>query len=180
MSCKAADKKASRFLITFRPDLLQTLFDHATNAGVEISFKHNVTAIDESDPSVAANNGTIFRADLVIAADGMFKSAIYFYEADFYPKAYGRVSGRNYFPRLIQTLLCGQIQSSLLTCPAQIWRATRIYPNYITALKSTSGWGLVDMWRVYPSKRENCTVYFFVIVFLEMPTETGFGSSPET
>ena len=59
-----------RFWALLCADLQQILFDHATNAGVEMFFKHNVRAIDETDPSVTLNNGTVFRADVVIASDG--------------------------------------------------------------------------------------------------------------
>ena len=58
------------YLLIHRGDLHKVLLDKAVEVGVTIKIKSFVTIVDEQEPSVTVADGTQYKADLVIGADG--------------------------------------------------------------------------------------------------------------
>lgn len=59
------------YIVIHRYDLLSVLYEEAKNIGVEVLLGHGITSVESSiPPSATADNGTVFHADLIVAADG--------------------------------------------------------------------------------------------------------------
>ncbi|KAI9831772.1 MAG: hypothetical protein M1819_004669 [Sarea resinae] len=66
------EKYHAPFLDLHRADLQRILYDHAQHLGVEFHLAARVTDLDLSGPTVKVETGSIYAADLVIAADGLW------------------------------------------------------------------------------------------------------------
>lgn len=59
------------YIVIHRYDLLSVLYAEAKSIGVEVLFGHGIASVKSSFPPVATtDNGSIFHADLIVAADG--------------------------------------------------------------------------------------------------------------
>lgn len=61
----------SRYLLIHRADYIKLLCDTATLSGVKVLVNAKVKYIDDSGTSLMLHDGTVFKADLIIGADGI-------------------------------------------------------------------------------------------------------------
>jgi salicylate hydroxylase len=59
------------YFLIHRGDLHQILLQKALEIGVTIKINSFVSAVNDQEPSVTLADGTVYRADLVIGADGI-------------------------------------------------------------------------------------------------------------
>jgi 2-polyprenyl-6-methoxyphenol hydroxylase-like FAD-dependent oxidoreductase len=58
------------YFLIHRGDLHKVLLDRAYAVGTVVKVNSFVSEVNEAAPSVTLNDGTVYRADLLIAADG--------------------------------------------------------------------------------------------------------------
>ncbi|KAJ5626407.1 hypothetical protein N7510_002716 [Penicillium lagena] len=59
------------YFLIHRGDLHKVLLDRAYEVGTEVKVNASVSEVNEAAPSVTLNDGTVYRADLLIGADGI-------------------------------------------------------------------------------------------------------------
>jgi salicylate hydroxylase len=65
------EKYKAPYYVVHRAHFHEALYKRALELGVEIRVAHKVVDYDQYHPSVTLQDGTIFKADLVVAADGI-------------------------------------------------------------------------------------------------------------